>query len=78
MGAETALGGVKEAKKGGGLLGDSLSVSIAIGEGFRPQVESAEIARGNYGYSRLREQETPTAQSAERAHFGTHAHNRER
>src|SRR4029077_20632477 len=77
VGADAAFGGVKEAEKGGGLLGDGARVSLTVGEGFRPQVESAEISRGNHGDCGLRKQEAPTVHSAQRIHFrGPHAQNR--
>src|SRR5260370_660422 len=75
--ADAAFGGMKEAEKGGGLLGDGMGVGLTVGEGFRPQVESAEISSGNHGDRRLRKQEAPTAESAEGTHFGgLHAQNR--
>src|ERR1700687_4707407 len=77
--ADAAFGGVKEAEKGGGLLGDGLRVSLTVGERFRPQVESGEISSRNHGDRRLRKQEAPTAQPAQGTHFGGfHAQNRKR
>src|SRR6266404_4821970 len=77
VGADGALGGVKEAEKGGGLFGDGVRVSLSVGECFRPQVESAEVSRRNHGDRGLRKQEAPTAQSAQGIHFGgPHAQNR--
>ena len=70
MGADAAFGGVKEAEKGGGLLGDGVRVSLTVGERFRPQVESAEISCGNHCDRGLRKQEAPTPQSAKRTHLG--------
>src|ERR1035437_3202378 len=75
--ADAAFGGVKDAEKGGGFLGDGLRVRRPVGERFGPQVESAEISRRNYRDRRLRKQEAPAAQSAQRTHFGgLHAQNR--
>src|SRR5258708_6383561 len=68
--ADAAFGCVKEAQKGGGLLGDGLRVSLSVGERFRPQMESAEISSGNHGDRRLLKQEAPTAQSAQGTHLG--------
>src|SRR5713226_8270041 len=77
--ADAAFGGMKEAEKGGGLLGDGVRVGLTVGEGFRPQVESAEISSGNHGDRRLGKQEAPTAESAQGTHFGgLHAQNRKR
>src|SRR5208282_5425869 len=44
--ADAAFGGVKDAEKGGGLLGDGLSVRFAVGERFDAQMESAGLKRG--------------------------------
>ena len=77
MCANAALGGVKDAEKGGGFLGDGLRVRLTVGERLCPQVESAEIASGNHGDRGLRKQNAPTAHPAERIHFsGLHAQNR--
>src|SRR5208337_273388 len=79
MWPNAAFGGVKKAEEGGGLLGDSLRVSLTVGKRFRSQVKSAEIASGNHGDRGLRKQEAPAAQSAEEIHFrGLHPENRKR
>src|SRR5208282_3452830 len=74
---DAAFGGVKDAEKGGGFLGGRRSVFKTIGERFGSQVESAEISRRNHRDRRLRKQEAPAAQSAQRTHFGgLHSQNR--
>src|SRR5208282_862965 len=75
--ADAAFRGVKDAEKGGGFFGDGLRVRLTVGERFGSQVESAEISSRNYRDRRLRKQEAPAAQSAQRTHFGgLHAQNR--
>src|SRR5580700_5573270 len=75
--AHATFGRVKDAEKCGGLFGDGLCVGVGVGEGFRAQVQSAKITRGNHGYRRFWKQEAPAAEAAEGTYLGPHAQNRE-
>src|SRR5260370_11471394 len=47
--AHAAFGGMKEAEKGGGLLGECVPVGLTVGESFRPQLENRVVSSWKHG-----------------------------